>query len=88
MIQTFQPRAGRLGIALALGLCAIAPAQAQAPAAGLVTAPVWVRTPKGSDLARVNPAMKPMECPYTGEKLMAVPALKPDVVIVHAQRNR
>ena len=27
-----------------------------------------------------------MDCPFTGEKLAAVPALRPDVTIVHAQR--
>jgi glutaconate CoA-transferase, subunit A len=29
--------------------------------------------------------VKPIECPFTGEQLMAVPALNPDVTIVHAQ---
>ena len=27
-----------------------------------------------------------MECPYTGEKLMLLPALNPDVAIIHVQR--
>jgi glutaconate CoA-transferase subunit A len=30
--------------------------------------------------------IKPITCPFTGEKLTAVPALNPDVSIVHAQR--
>ena len=30
--------------------------------------------------------MKTIECPFTGERLTAVPALRPDVGIVHAQR--
>jgi glutaconate CoA-transferase, subunit A len=38
----------------------------------------------GTDLpAHTN--VKPVECPFTGEQLMAVPALNPDVSIVHAQ---
>ncbi|MGH3321549.1 MAG: CoA transferase subunit A [Streptosporangiaceae bacterium] len=39
----------------------------------------------GTDLAaRTN--VKPITCPFTGEVLTAVPALNPDVTIVHAQR--
>jgi len=38
----------------------------------------------GTDLAaRTN--VKPITCPYTGEQLTAVPALAPDVTIIHAQ---
>ena len=38
----------------------------------------------GTDLpAHTN--VKPVVCPFTGEQLMAVPALNPDVSIVHAQ---
>ena len=38
----------------------------------------------GTDLiARTTVA--PMTCPFTGERLVAVPALRPDVAIVHAQ---
>jgi glutaconate CoA-transferase, subunit A len=29
--------------------------------------------------------VRPVTCPYSGERLMAVPALKPDVAILHAQ---
>jgi len=38
----------------------------------------------GVDLATVNPNIKRVTCPFTGEALAAVPALKPDVGIVHA----
>ena len=38
----------------------------------------------GSDLEKVND-VKTMNCPYTGEKLLLVPALYPDVGIIHAQ---
>jgi glutaconate CoA-transferase, subunit A len=40
----------------------------------------------GSDLARVNPNVRFVECPFSGEQLAAVPALRPDVTIIHAQR--
>jgi glutaconate CoA-transferase subunit A len=40
----------------------------------------------GVDLPKVNPSIKPVTCPFTGETLAAVPAIRPDVAIVHAQR--
>ena len=40
----------------------------------------------GSDLARVNENVRFVECPFSGERLAAVPALRPDVTIIHAQR--
>lgn len=40
----------------------------------------------GTDLARLNPTVAPIVCPFTGETLAAVAALNPDVGIVHAQR--
>lgn len=45
-----------------------------------------LRNYRGTDLARVNARIRSLECPFTGEKLAAVPALRPDVGIVHAQR--
>lgn len=38
----------------------------------------------GTDLEKVND-VKSMTCPYSGEKLLLVPALYPDVGIIHAQ---
>ena len=38
----------------------------------------------GTDLAAFT-QVKPIACPFTGEELVAVPALRPDVAIVHAQ---
>ena len=38
----------------------------------------------GSDLAQVNPNIRAIKCPFTGEQLAAVPALRPDVAIIHA----
>lgn len=40
----------------------------------------------GSDLPRVNSNIKWLTCPFTGERLSCVPALKPDVSIIHAQK--
>ena len=40
----------------------------------------------GTDLPEVTPTIKPVECPFTGERLMAVPALNPDVAVIHAQQ--
>lgn len=38
----------------------------------------------GSDLPLVNPNIRHIECPFTGQRLAAVPALNPDVGIIHA----
>jgi glutaconate CoA-transferase, subunit A len=40
----------------------------------------------GSDLPGVNATIRSVTCPFTGEELAAVPAIRPDVAIVHAQR--
>lgn len=40
----------------------------------------------GSDLPGVNGNIKNIVCPFTGEQLAAVPAVHPDVGIIHAQR--
>ncbi len=40
----------------------------------------------GSDLPKVNPNIRFVECPFTGEKLAAIPAVRPDVTVIHAQK--
>jgi glutaconate CoA-transferase subunit A len=40
----------------------------------------------GTDLVAANPRIRSVECPYTGERLATVPAINPDVTILHAQR--
>ena len=56
-------------------------------AAGAARLPFWpLRDYMGTDLPRANPRIKSVTCPYTGEDLATVPALNPDVTIVHAQR--
>jgi glutaconate CoA-transferase, subunit A len=55
--------------------------------AGAARLPFWpMRDYAGTDLPRVNPRIRSVACPYTGEVLATVPALNPDVTIVHAQR--
>ncbi len=56
----------------------------QAGAAGVPFLPT--RNFAGSDLPRVNPQIRRVTCPHTGEELWSVPALCPDVAILHAQR--
>jgi len=40
----------------------------------------------GSDLPKVNPMIRFIECPFTGETLAAVPSVRPDVTVIHAQK--
>jgi glutaconate CoA-transferase subunit A len=40
----------------------------------------------GTDLLAHTPTVKPITCPFTGEVLTAVPALRLDAAVVHAQR--
>jgi glutaconate CoA-transferase subunit A len=40
----------------------------------------------GSDLPKYNQRIKFIECPFTGERLAAIPANRPDVGIIHAQK--
>jgi glutaconate CoA-transferase subunit A len=55
--------------------------------AGAAKLPFWpLRNYMGTDLPRANPRIRSVVCPFTGEELAAVPALNPDVTIVHAQR--
>jgi glutaconate CoA-transferase, subunit A len=56
-------------------------------AAGAAGLPFWpMRNYASTDLPRANPNIKQVECPFTQERLAAVPALNPAVTIVHAQR--
>jgi len=45
-----------------------------------------LRSYAGSDLPAANPRIRPIASPYGDETVYAVPPLKPDVTIVHAQR--
>jgi len=45
------------------------------------------RTALGSDLFKTNAALKTITCPFSGDRLTAVAAIRPDVAIVHVQRS-
>jgi glutaconate CoA-transferase subunit A len=55
-----------------------------AGAAGLPFLPM--KSVGAEDLARANPQYRKVTDPYSGEALNAVPALNPEVAIIHAQR--
>lgn len=45
-----------------------------------------MRSMMGSGVVDRAPGAKTMECPFTGETLLLVPALNPDVALIHVQR--
>jgi glutaconate CoA-transferase subunit A len=56
-------------------------------AAGAAGLPFGVlRAYAGTDLAAHSDTIKTLTCPFTGEELAAVQALKPDVAVIHAQQ--
>lgn len=62
-------------------------AMANAYDAGAANLPFAVfRGYRGSDLPSVNSTIRWIHCPYTNEKLACVPALRPTVTIIHAQK--
>ena len=62
-------------------------AMASAYAAGASGLPCAIfRGYIGSDLVGKHPHIRFLACPFTGERLAAVPAIRPDVGIIHAQR--
>ena len=56
----------------------------RAGAMGLPFLPL--RSMLGSDVVRLRPEARAMDCPFTGDKLLLVPALNPDVALIHVQR--
>jgi glutaconate CoA-transferase subunit A len=55
--------------------------------AGAAGLPFMLMNPTGAgDLAAANPAFRTIEDPYSGRPVITVPALNPDVAIVHVQR--
>ena len=57
--------------------------QLRAAIAGLPFMPL--RSVRGSGFMHLHPEFKTISCPFTGEDLVLVPALQPDVAILHAQ---
>ncbi|MGH8431058.1 MAG: CoA transferase subunit A [Solimonas sp.] len=56
----------------------------RAGAMGLPFMPI--RSMLGSDVLARRPEAKQMDCPFTGERIVLVPALNPDVALIHVQR--
>jgi glutaconate CoA-transferase, subunit A len=62
-------------------------ALANAYDAGAANLPFAVfRGYRGVDLTSVNTNIRSITCPYTGEELATVPAIRPDVAVIHALR--
>ena len=62
-------------------------AMANAYEAGAAGLPLAVfRGYRGAGLAEVNPNIKSITCPFSGENLAAVPSVRPDVSFIHAQK--
>ena len=59
---------------LALGL------RAQMAGVGFMPGRAWL----GTDLPRLRPDVATIRDPYSGEELMAFPAIRPDVAVIHA----
>lgn len=57
--------------------------QLRAAAMGLPFLPI--RSVRGTDFETLHPEYRPMRCPFTGQDLLLVPAVAPDVAIIHAQ---
>ena len=69
-------------IEVAESCCATILAQLRATEMGLPFLPV--RGVRGSGIAGLHPEYAEITCPFTGETLVAVPALRPDVALLHA----
>lgn len=71
-------------IEVAESCCATILAQLRAAEMGVPFLPV--RGVRGSDIMSLHPEYAEITCPFTGETLTAVAALRPDVAVIHAQR--
>jgi glutaconate CoA-transferase subunit A len=56
----------------------------RAGAMGLPFVPI--RSMMGSDVARRLEDLRESTCPFTGERVLLIPALNPDVALIHVQR--
>ena len=55
--------------------------------AGSSGLPFWpLKNFEGTHIEESNPKIKSITCPYTGNRLATVPALNPDVAVIHVQR--
>ena len=70
-------------VAVADSCCYTVVQQLRAAAFGLPFMPI--RSVRGTSFAAMHPEYLPMKCPFTGEDLLLLPALQPDVALIHAQ---
>jgi glutaconate CoA-transferase subunit A len=56
--------------------------RAQMAGVGFMPGRAWI----GTDLPRLRPDVRMVKDPYSGEQLMAFPAIRPDVAVIHALR--
>lgn len=82
LAPAFRRAAERGTIEVREGCCGTILMQLRAAEFGLPFLPV--RGVRGSDIIRLHPEYGEVRCPFTGETLVAVPALRPDVVLLHA----
>ena len=55
--------------------------------AGSSGLPFWpLKNFEGTHIEESNPKIQSITCPYTGKRLATVPALNPDVAVIHVQR--
>ncbi len=55
--------------------------------AGSAGLPFWtLKNFEGTHIEEANPKIKSVICPYTGQRFATVPAVHPDVAIIHVQR--
>lgn len=57
--------------------------QLRAAIAGVPFMPI--RSVQGTGFMHLHPEFKTLQCPFTGDELLLVPALQPDIAIIHAQ---
>jgi glutaconate CoA-transferase subunit A len=69
-------------IEVAESCCVTMLAQLRAAEMGLPFLPV--RGVRGSDIGRLHPEYAEITCPFTGQTLVVVPAMAPDVALLHA----
>ena len=44
-----------------------------------------IQSVRGTDFEKIHPQYKTIQCPYSGQEILVVPPLTPDVAIIHAQ---
>ncbi len=82
LAPAFRRAASSGTIAIRESCCDTILTQLRATEMGLPFLPV--RGVRGTDIHRLHPEYAEITCPFTGEKLVAVPALQPDFALIHA----